>query len=317
MTPNAEEKTLKPLRTQRVLLLSFVVDSFNLVLGIVAAAITGSVVLLVTVLQSFAELTSAGMLLYGKRYANKRPTKLHPFGFGKELYFWTTIGAFVIIAATGVLAYRFGYQELLAPTPFKHEAVALTALVIVLATNAYSFYKSSGKLLGALPFRELPKVFMASPLLAAKTTVVLDIMGALASTTGLVLLSIAAISGNNRLDGIGALLMGTVFFASSVGLLFSVRGLVTGQSAPPEVERRIRDAAREVPEVKHVLGMRTMLLGSDKLLVNIEVHLKDGLTTDQVEDTIERVKATIETSASAEGLNVHVEPDAYHDVHKQ
>lgn len=316
MAAETESPTLKPAKTQRVLLLSFIVDGCNLVLSAIVAALTGSVVLLVTAFQSFAELTSAGILLYGKRYANKRPTKLHPFGFGKELYFWTTIGAFVIIATTGVLAYRFGYQELLHPTSFKHEIIALGALVVVLAANAYSFYKSSGKLLGGLSFRELPKVFMASPLLAAKTTVVLDIMGALASVTGLVLLSIATISGNNRLDGIGALLMGTVFFASSVALLFTVRGLVTGQSAPPDVERKIRDAAREVPEVKHVLGMRTMLLGSDKLLVNIEVHLKDGLNTDQVEETIEKVKTAIEDSASAEGLNVHVEPDAYHDVHK-
>ncbi|HSX32624.1 MAG TPA: cation diffusion facilitator family transporter [Candidatus Saccharimonadales bacterium] len=311
-----EKTQLKPLKTQRVLMLSFVVDGFNLVLSIVAAVITGSVVLLVTALQSLAELSSAGILLFGKRYANKRPTKLHPFGFGKELYFWTTIGAFVIIAATGVLAYHYGYEELLHPTSFEHEPVALAALFVVLATNIYSFYKSSGKLLGGLGFQDLPKVFMASPLLAAKTTVVLDIMGALASVIGLVFLSGAIVANNVRLDGIGALLMGTVYFAGSVALLFSIRGLVTGQSAPPEVERRIRDAAREVPEVKHVLGMRTMMLGSDKLLVNIEVHLKDGLTTDQVEDAVERIKHEIDHSASADGLTVHVEPDAYHDVHK-
>lgn len=311
-----DEPQLKSLKTQRVLLVSFVVDGFNLLLSAVVAALTGSVVMLVAALQSFAELTSAGILLFGKRYANKRPTKLHPFGFGKELYFWTTIGAFVIIAATGVLAYRYGYQELLHPTSFKNEILAFAALIIVLSTNVYSFYRSSGKLLSGMPFRDLPKVFAASPLLAAKTTVVLDIMGAAASITGLVSLSIASAAANGRLDGIGALLMGTVFFASSVALLFTVRGLVTGQSAPPDVERKIRDAAREVPEVKHVLGMRTMLLGSDKLLVNIEVHLKDGLTTDQVEDAVERVKTSIEASAQGEGLQVHVEPDAYHDVHK-
>ena len=65
----------------------------------------------------------------------------------------------------------------------------------------------------------------------------------------------------------------------------------------------------------HVLGMRTMLLGSDKLLVNIEVHLKDGLNTDQVEVAVEKVKESIEATANGEGLTVHVEPDAYHDVH--
>ncbi|HSX29706.1 MAG TPA: cation diffusion facilitator family transporter [Candidatus Saccharimonadales bacterium] len=311
-----DEPQLKHRKTQHVLQLSFMVDGFNLALSIVVAALTGSVVMLVTALQSFAELSSAGILLYGKRYANRRPTKLHPFGFGKELYFWTTIAAFVIIAATGVLAYKYGYQELLHPTSFKRELLALIALVVVLCANLYSFYRSSGKLLGGLPFADLPKIFMVSPLLAAKTTVVLDIMGAIASVTGLTLLSIATLSANVRFDGIGAVLMGTVYFAGSVALLFSIRGLVTGQSAPPEIERKIRDAARAVPEVRHVLGMRTMMLGSDKLLVNIEVHLRDKLSTDQVEDTVERIKHEIEHSAAAEGMTVHVEPDAYEDVHK-
>lgn len=299
--------------TKRVLFKSLVVDGTNLLLNSAVAIATGSVVLLVAAFQSLAELATSSLLFYGKRYADKRPTKLHPFGFGKEMYYWATLAAFIVIALTGALALRFGYQEMLDPTKIQHVIIGVIVLAAALLANIYSFKISARKILGEAPFGELGKVFSSSPHLAAKATLVLDVMGSVSSAIGLVFLSLAWATGSTSLDGIGAGLMGFVLLGSGVALLFSVRGLVTGQSAPPELERKIRDAARDVPEVKHVLGMRTMMLGSDKLLVNIEVHLKDGMNTDQVEAAVERVKEAIE--GAAEGLQVHVEPDPYTDVH--
>jgi divalent metal cation (Fe/Co/Zn/Cd) transporter len=103
--------------------------------------------------------------------------------------------------------------------------------------------------------------------------------------------------------------MSVVLGIAAVMLLVSVRSLVTGQGAPKELERRIRDAAREVPEVKHILAMRTLMVGSDKLLVNIDVHFKDGLKTDEVEKAVAKVKTAVEACGDKEGLRVHVEPD--------
>jgi divalent metal cation (Fe/Co/Zn/Cd) transporter len=119
--------------------------------------------------------------------------------------------------------------------------------------------------------------------------------------------------GAAQFDGVGALAMGVGLLLSGVALLISVHGLVMNQSAPREVERKIRDAAREVPEVKHVIGMQTTMVGSDKMLANIDVHLKDGLNTDQVEDVVEKVKEAAEQST--EGVQAHVEPDAMDDAH--
>jgi cation diffusion facilitator family transporter len=292
---------------------SVAVDASNLLMNGIIAAVTGSVVMLAAALQSLAELSTAALMLFGRKYVNKRPTKLHPFGYGKELYYWSTLSSFVVIAVVGFLAIRFGYQELLDPTKVQHVVVGLVVLVAAMIANMFSFRITAYKMLEGAPFTELPKAFNTSPHIAAKSTLVLDVMGALSSGFGAVCLVLAWASGSTRIDGIGAVGMGVILIAAGVALLFTLRGLVTGQSAPPEMERKIRDAARDVPEVKHVLGMRTMMLGSDKLLVNIEVHLRDGLNTDQVEATVEKVKNVIEEAA--DGLQVHVEPDAYTDVH--
>jgi cation diffusion facilitator family transporter len=305
-----EENPPATLSTKRVLVTSLLVDTFDLVMNASVAAITGSAIMLVEALEGFAGLCSVGLLLFANKRSNARATKLHPFGYGREISYWSTIAAFVIVASVGVIAVHAGYQKVLAsdPAAVRHSWLAFTALTIALCTNSYSFWTSLKKLLDGQTLESIAKVFMTAPMVAPKTTVVLDAMGSTVALVGLFFMTLYALSGLGRFDGIGALAMGIGLLLSAVALLVSVRGLVMNQGAPRELERKIRDAAREVPEVKHVIGMQTTMVGSDKLLANIDVHLKDGLNTDQVENVVERVREA--TEQVNEGVQVHVEPDA-------
>jgi cation diffusion facilitator family transporter len=312
------EETQNPtLSTKRVLVTSLAVDIFGLVVNAVVAGITGSAIMLVEAIEGFAGLCSVAMLLFADKRSNTKATKLHPFGYGREISYWSTIAAFIIVASAGVFAVHLGYQKVLAdnPEPVRHAWLAFIALAIALGTNGYSFWTSLRKLLDGAPVESITKVFITSPRVAPKTTVVLDAMGSTVALVGLFILTVYALGGSTvaRLDGIGALAMGLGLILSSGGLLLSVRALVMNQGAPREMERKIRDAAREVPEVKHVVGMQTTMVGSDKVLANIDVHLKDGLNTDQVEQVVEKVKEA--TEQVNEGVQVHVEPDAMDDAH--
>lgn len=304
------------LSTKRVLLTSLAVDIFGLIMNAIVAIATGSVVMLVEALEGFAGLCSVVMLLFANKRSNRKATKLHPFGYGREISYWSTIAAFVIVTVVGVLAIRFGYQKLVAinPTAIRHTWIAYIALLAALGTNGYSFFTSLRKLLDGQSVQSIVKIFMVTPMVAPKTTVVLDAMGSAVALIGLFSLGLYGLTNNTQYDGIGALAMGIGLLFSAVALLVSVRGLVMNQGAPRELERKIRDAAREVPEVKHVIGMQTTMVGSDKLLANIDVHLKDGLNTDQVEAVVEKVKEATEQTES--GLQVHVEPDAIDETHK-
>lgn len=303
--------------TKQVLRTSLVVDVCGLVLNTAVAAITGSVVMLVAALEGFAGLSSVAMLLFANKRSSQRATKLHPFGYGREISYWSTVAAFVVVTTVGVLAIRFGYQKVIAESPeaVHHTWLAYIALLLALGGNGYSLRTSLRKLLDGQPVQSLTKVFMSTPVVAAKTTVVLDAMGAAVALVGLFALGLYGLSGFDaaQFDGVGALAMGVGLLLSGVALLISVHGLVMNQGASREVERKIRDAAREVPEVKHVIGMQTTMVGSDKMLANIDVHLKDGLNTDQVEQVVEKVREAAEQST--EGVLAHVEPDAVDDTH--
>jgi divalent metal cation (Fe/Co/Zn/Cd) transporter len=217
-----------------------------------------------------------------------------------------------MVSITATLSFYFGYKEFSNPDPISHLPLAIFVLIFAVGSNGYSLRLSALKLLEGESLKKLPAMFIASPHIAPKTTFVLDAMGTLAAIFGLTALALYGITGNAKFDGIGAMMVGALLVIFAVVLLISVRGLVVGQSASREMERHIRDAVRDVPEVKHVVGLRTMMLGSDSMLVNIDVHLKDGLSTDQVEEVVEKIKEAAEKTG--EGFTVHVEPDPEHHV---
>ncbi|HSW74659.1 MAG TPA: cation diffusion facilitator family transporter [Candidatus Saccharimonadales bacterium] len=301
--------------TKRVLMTSFIVDVIDVLTNGVIAIITRSAVMFAETLQGVADLSSVGMLLIGYRRANKRPTKLHPFGFGKELYYWSTLAAFVVLTITATLTLVFGFRELAHPNHIRNLASALAILSLSLVTNGYAFWVSSRKLLEGQPYAQLVKVFAGSIKVAPKTAVVLDAVGTVAAVFGLISLALYRITGYTRFDGIGAIVIGLALVSSASILLLGSRSLVTGRSASRQLERKIRDAARDVPEVEHVLGVQTMVMGSDDVLANLNVHLKDGLNTDQVERSVDKIKNAVEASDDEEELLVHVEPDDPDTVH--
>jgi cation diffusion facilitator family transporter len=297
--------------TSKVLVTSLLVDVLDFFMNIAIAIFTGSVVMLVEALQGLADLTAVSMLLFGYRSSRRKPTKKHPFGYGKEVYFWSVLSAFIIVAITASLSFYFGYKEFMNPTAVDNIGVAYLVLGVAVVTNAYAFYVGAVKLLEGTgkPLTKIWHAFMTSPMIAPKTTVVLDAMGTLAAVFGLSSLIAYGVTGDVHLDGLGAMLMAVVLAIFSVMLLISTRSLVTGQSAPPELEEEIRQAALRVPEVRNVLGLSTMMLGTESTLANIEVNIRNDHTTDEVEKIVREVKKEIHLVQP--GIRVHVEPDAH------
>jgi cation diffusion facilitator family transporter len=298
----------KSISTKRVLVTSFLVDSLDVLINIVIAAVTGSTVMLAEALQGLADLTSVGMLLIGFKSSKKRSNKQHPFGYGKEQYFWSLIAVFLIIGVTSTVSFYSGLHKWLNPDKIEYVAVAYIALIISVFTNGYAFTMSLGKLQSKKSLRKLPKVFLESSDVAARTTLILDGAGTLAAVFGLLALISYGITGNSKFDGLGAMAIGLLLLILALVLLFSIKGLVTGKSASAKVKRDITSATLEVPQVNSVLDLRTMMMGPESVLINVKVHLKDDLSTDEVEKVIDIVKDNIRKNVDAK-THISVEPE--------
>lgn len=279
--------------TKRALITSFLVDLLDVVMNFVVAAITGSAVMIAEAMEGLADLSSVALLLVGHKRSQRRADHNHQFGYGKELYFWALLSAVLILLITASASFYFGLQKFLHPDHVEWTGLAYAVLGLAILTNGYAFTVSARALLGSRKFSKLPRVFFESSLLAPKTTVVLDIMGTLAALFGMVSLIIYGLTGDSRFDGVGAMAIGVTLAVFAVILLDGVRGLITGHSVPPLLAKDIRKAAMKVPGVLGVLDLRTMILGATSTLVNLEVHLDDGLTTDEIEQVIDKVKREV------------------------
>jgi cation diffusion facilitator family transporter len=276
--------------TTRALLTSFVVDAIDVVTNTVVAIITGSAVMLAEALQGLADLTAVGLLLIGHKRARKVATKAHPFGFGKEAYFWALLAAVIILLCTATMSFYYGLQSVLHPEPVESVGLAYAFLVFAMITNGYAFSLSARKLLEGQSLSKLPEAFMQTVHIAPRTTFVLDSLGFMAAFFGFVALATYSVTGDYRFDGLGAMVIGVMLAIASIVLLLSAKSFIIGKRAAPEIEEAIKEATLSVPGVQDVLDLRTMMLGSNNLLVNIEVHFKDGMVTDEIEASIDAVK---------------------------
>jgi cation diffusion facilitator family transporter len=298
----------RPVTTKKVLSISFLVDSIDVIINIAIAVITGSAVMFAEALQGLADLTSVSMLLIGFKNSKKRSTSQHPFGYGKEQYFWALMAVFIIITVTSTLSFYTGLQRWLHPEDVKYLGVAYAALIISVFTNGYATILSLRKILGKQKVKRLPKEFLESSDITPRITLVLDAAGTLAAVFGLVSLVVYGATKDSRYDGLGAMIIGLTLLSMALVLLATTKGLVTGKSASTKTKRAITHAALKNPQVNNVLDLRTMMMGPDNLLINVKVHLKDDLSTDEIEKIIDDIKENIRKDLGGRA-HISIEPE--------
>lgn len=287
------------------------VDILDVLLNVVVFLLTGSVVMVAEALEGLADLVSSGLLLIGLRRAKRIPDSTHPFGYGRELYFWTLIAALFMFVFTSGLSIYFGWQRLSHPEPIENLQLAYVVLTFAILTNGYAFSLSFRRLLGERNPAHVWRIFIRTTLVETKTTFVLDLMGTTAAVLGLFSLALFGFTGDLRFDGLGAIIIGVVLAILAFSLLLTIKDLLIGIGASEEVQKQIKKAALEVKGVEGVLDLRTMLVGPEKLLVNIEVHLVDKLTTAEIEKLVDKIKENVgEAVPTVQHIQVELEtPD--------
>jgi cation diffusion facilitator family transporter len=284
---------------RRVLVTTFWVDLVDVVLNLSVAILTGSVIMLSEFFQGVADLTAASFLLVGYKRSRKKPDELHPFGYGKEIYFWTLISAVVMMTFTATASFYVGLIRFLNPQEITHVGFGYGTLLITLVTNGYALSLSSRRLLKGKPLKQLPQLFLHSGVVTTKNALVLDLMGTTAASFGLVSLLLYQLVSERRFDGIGAMAIGATTAILALVLIIGIKGLLVGERAAPQIEEKIKKATLSIPQVREILNLRTMQIGPDKLLAHIDVHMQDQLTTDALEELIDKIKKRIQEEVSS------------------
>ena len=283
----------KKLSDVRVVATSVSVSLLDVALNCIVAWLTSSTVMFSQALQGVSDLITGGVLLVGVRRSRRQADKHFQFGYGRELFFWVLIAAIVMFVGTGGVSVYVGYQQIVAPSPVDHAWLALVMLCVGASTNGYAFYLSVKRLRQQGASRSWWRHLLASSIVETKATFVIDLLGTTAAFFGLFALGMLVFTGDARFDGVGSVMIGVSMMLAALLLIRDIHDLIVGRSVDHDTSLRIIAAAEAVAGVHNVLDLRTMYLGSEKLLVIVEVHIKDGLDTDTIERVIDNVKENV------------------------
>jgi cation diffusion facilitator family transporter len=263
----------------------------------IAGALSGSSAMLSEAAHSVADTTNQGLLLVAVRRSNKPADERHPFGYGRERYFWTLLAAVGIFVGGGVFAVLQGVRELIDPGG-EHGHYLLTYLVLGIA-----FILESGSWFQAVrqlraDARRTERGFRdqlwhtSDP---AATTVFFEDSAALA---GLVLaaagVGLHQATGQHAWDAIASISIGVLLTVVAFLLGKENRSLIVGEAADPRVQASIKQLLGSYDGVTSVDELLTMVVGRGEVFVAARLDLEDDLSAAQVEALARRMEHDIE-----------------------
>lgn len=269
---------------------------------------TQSSALLAESVHSVADTGNQVLLLVGAHRAKREATPLHPFGYGRERYFWAFVVAIVLFTLGSAFAIYEGIEKVLHPHELESPQWAIGILVVSLVLEGLSFrtaVKESNKLRRQASWPS----FIRNAKVPELPVVLLEDFGAL---IGLVL-ALAAVgltiaTGNGVWDGVGSICIGTLLGVIAVILAAEMKSLIIGESASPEVEAEIVRAVEEADHVVGLIHLRTQHLGPDELIVAAKVEFDPDLTVRDLAGAIDAAEVQVRAAVPAARM-LFIEPD--------
>lgn len=278
---------------------------------LVAWAFSHSTAMLAESLHSLADTVNQVFLLLGLKLGNRPPTEAHPFGFGRERYFWAFIVAVSIFTLGAAFSIYEGVKKMLHPHPLEHATWTFVALGVAAVFESFALRIAWREF---KEWRERNPGSLAKGLTESKSPTILVVLfedsaalvGILVAASGITL---AIVTGNGLWDGLASLVIGVILLFAAGFIGWRTRGLLLGEAATSADRKRIRDAVESVPEVSTLLEVLTLHLGPREILVNLNVNFRDGLDTDELEKAIDDIESRI-TAAVPEARRIFIEAES-------
>jgi cation diffusion facilitator family transporter len=273
----------------------------------VGFAITGSASMLAEAVHSVADTSNQGLLLLGQKTSQRRATAEHPFGFGRDRYFYSFIVALMLFSLGSAFALYEGIHKVQHPEPLTAPIVAVIILVLAVCLEGYSFRTAiveSRKIKGDLTWWG----FIRQSRTPELPVVLLEDAGALLGLLfALFGVGLAVITDDPVWDGIGTLMIGVLLGVIAVILIVEMKSLLIGEGATPKELTSIETAVVG-GRVQRLIHIRTQYLGPDELLVAAKIALESGLPLSAVAAEIDSAEQRIRAAVPAARL-IYLEPD--------
>jgi len=270
--------------------------------------VTGASSMLAEAIHSMADTANQGLLILGGARAARPATPEHPFGYGRDRYFWAFVVALVLFMVGGLFAVYEGVDKLRHPHEISSPAVAFAILGVAAVLESFSLrtaVRAAAPERGTMSWTRYVRRSKSPEL----PVVLLEDLGALFGLVfALIGLTLAVVTDEPRFDGAATLAIGLLLVVIAVILVVEMKSLLIGEAATPEQQRMIQAGIEGTPQVSGLLHMRTLHLGPDELLVAAKIELAAGLDSAAVAAAINAAEARIREAVPI-ARAIYLEPD--------
>jgi cation diffusion facilitator family transporter len=259
---------------------------------------------------SLADSCNQVLLLIGRRRASRGQTAEHPFGFGRERYFYAFVVAMMLFTIGGLFSLYEGVDKIVHPALVRTPAVAFAVLGAAICLESFSLrtaVSSASELRAGGGWRAFIRRAKAPEL---PVVLLEDTAGLAGLTFALAGVALAVATRNGAWDGAGSLAIGLVLCAVAVILAIEMKSLLIGESASAETVAAIVAALADGPEVDRVIHLRTVHLGPESLLVAAKIAVRYDDSAAQIASGIDAAERRVRAAVPSADL-IYLEPDLY------
>ena len=259
----------------------------------VAAFFTGSSAMLSEGIHSLVDTGNGILLLFGIRLSKSPPDEKHPFGYGNEIFFWSFVVAILIFALGGGIAIYEGIQHLIHPRQLQNVQWNYVVLVLAMVFEGAALRVA----LKQFNASRRNKPFLSALKDSKDSSTVAVVVEDTAALLGLLIAFFAVLLGHLTgwvyFDGIGSVLIGILLVSVSFFFAAECKALLVGEGLLTEDVDKIQQILDQEPRVAVYRRPLSLYFGPSEVLVNLDVHFIDDLTSDQIEETIDRIETQI------------------------
>jgi cation diffusion facilitator family transporter len=277
----------------------------------VAFLVTGSASMLAEAVHSVADTGNETLLLIGRGRSRKARTAEHPFGFGRERYFYAFVVAVMLFTVGAVFSIYDGIHKIISPGPLSSPVVAYVVLGLSMVLEGLSLRTAIGEsneVRGRSGWREFVHVTKTPELPVVLLEDTAALVGLAFAFLGVLL---SQLTHHDEWDGVGSVAVGLLLACAAFIVGYETKSLLIGEAATEEVSSQIVAALEGGPEGFRIIHLRTSHIGPETLLVAAKIGVDESLTARDLTAGINTAEGRIRAAVPI-AETIYLEPDLYH-----
>ena len=273
--------------------------------------VTGSAGLAAESVHSFADSANQGLLLWGAKRSQQKRNEDHPFGHGRESYFWAFVVAMVLFSLGGLFALYEGFNKLQHPHETDNLVVAVVILLVAIVLESFSLRTAVRE---SQHFKKPTESWWRFIRDAKQPELPVVLLEDIAAEIGLIFALTGTLLGhylhNPRWDAAGSVAIGVLLVTVAAILSIEMKSLLIGELASPDDVAKLRHALTSHSRVRRIIYLHTQHLGSDTLLVAAKAEFDPALSAVEISATIDAIEVTMRDVVPSAKI-IFIEPDVF------